>query len=71
VEDSGGGLVAPREERALAGAISTLLSDPERALSLGGAGREFWRTRLAPRAVCERHLEIYQELLALNGRAAA
>jgi len=71
VEDSGGGLVAPREEQALAAAISTLLSDPERARALGAAGNEFWRRRLAPAAVCAQHLEIYAELSALNSRAAA
>ncbi|HEX5225347.1 MAG TPA: glycosyltransferase family 4 protein [Solirubrobacteraceae bacterium] len=71
VEDSGGGLVAARTEHALAEAISSLLADPGEARSRGARGQQFWRSQLAPEAVCDRHLEIYEELLPVNPRAAS
>jgi glycosyltransferase involved in cell wall biosynthesis len=63
VTRSGGGLLAARDAASMAGAIDSLLADPERARRMGQKGHEFWRRELDPRAVAERHVEIYEQII--------
>ncbi len=71
VRVSGGGVVAKREPRAVADAIVTLLDEPERARSLGEAGRHYWSSNLTPLAVMRRHLDIYDQLRSCTGAPRA
>jgi glycogen synthase len=64
VAESGGGISAPREPRSIGGAIGALLDDPRLARSLGQAGHDYWLGHLTPKAVTERHLAIYERLVA-------
>jgi glycosyltransferase involved in cell wall biosynthesis len=63
VEDSGGGVVTPRDPERAAEAICELLDDREGVQALGRAGRSYWERNLTPQAVCDRHMAIYEELL--------
>jgi glycosyltransferase involved in cell wall biosynthesis len=65
VSDSGGGLVASPDPESFANAIVSLLGDPARARSMGRAGHDYWRARLTPQAVAERHLSIYARLMGV------
>ncbi len=56
-------LVPPGDPRALAEALSTLLSDPEGARAMGGRGRERVRTRFSPDGMVEGNLEVYRAVL--------
>jgi glycosyltransferase involved in cell wall biosynthesis len=62
VEDSGGGLVAGNDAPSFAMAISAMLDDRPGASALGVAGHEYWRRRLTPEAVAERHLDVYKQM---------
>jgi glycosyltransferase involved in cell wall biosynthesis len=62
VESSGGGLLAQRDAPAMAAAIGSLLDDPQRARTMGAAGREYWRQSLEPDAVAARHVAIYRAI---------
>ncbi|MCW3033859.1 MAG: glycosyl transferase group 1 [Solirubrobacterales bacterium] len=64
VEDSGGGLVAGNDVGSFAESIASLLDDRGLARSLGASGRSYWERRLTPAAVAERHLQIYETMLA-------
>jgi glycosyltransferase involved in cell wall biosynthesis len=64
VEGSGGGLVAGNDAGSFAESIAAMLDDRVRATSLGEAGRGYWERYLTPAAVAERHLEIYETMLA-------
>ena len=64
---SGGGLVARPDPRSFGEAISELLGDPDAAHAMGRAGHDYWEAELAPDPVAERHLEIYERIIA--GRA--
>jgi glycosyltransferase involved in cell wall biosynthesis len=70
VEESGGGVLAARDPRALAEAVLSLLDDPLLARRLGDAGHEYWRRNFRPLAVAERHLAIYERLLAAEAPPA-
>jgi glycosyltransferase involved in cell wall biosynthesis len=61
---SGGALVAAREARAIADAVTALLDEPRRAARMGRAGYEYWRANFAPQRVVAHHLAVYQRLLA-------
>jgi glycosyltransferase involved in cell wall biosynthesis len=60
--ESGGGVVAARDPESLAGAISSLLDDPQRARSLGQAGHDYWASHLTPASVTRKHLAIYRRI---------
>jgi glycosyltransferase involved in cell wall biosynthesis len=68
VRAAGGGIVADPDSRAFATAISTLLEDRARALALGAAGQDYWRRELAPEAVADRHLRVYQRIIDERSR---
>jgi glycosyltransferase involved in cell wall biosynthesis len=68
---SGGGILAERDPAAMAKAIGSLLDDPARARALGQAGYDYWRAQLAPGAVAERHLAIYERLTTSRSEASA
>jgi hypothetical protein len=44
-----------------------MLDDRVRARSLGAAGRDYWERNLTPGAVAERHLDVYDAMLAQRG----
>jgi glycosyltransferase involved in cell wall biosynthesis len=71
VSASGGGLVAGADPRSFAQAICSLLDDPTRARALGDAGYDYWQAQLAPGAVAERHLAIYERLTTSRSEASA
>jgi glycosyltransferase involved in cell wall biosynthesis len=57
-------LVPPRNEAALAHAVVSLLSDPERAREMGRRGKEKLRQECSPQAVGQRTMEVYRAALA-------
>jgi glycosyltransferase involved in cell wall biosynthesis len=57
---SGGGLAVPRDGDALADGVASLLLAPERARSLGEAGRRFWAESFTVAAVTREHERIYR-----------
>ncbi len=59
-------LVAPRDPRALAEAMKSLLTDRDRAQTLGRAAREHVRTHFSLDAMVHRHEDLYERLLAGN-----
>jgi glycosyltransferase involved in cell wall biosynthesis len=71
VSASGGGLVASADPKSFAQAINSLLDNPARARALGEAGYDYWRAQLAPGAVAERHLAIYERLRTSPSGASA
>ena len=67
-----GGLIFPEgDARALAAALTTLRSDPERRTRLGRAGRALVEGRYTWQHVAESMMEIYQRVMADPGAAAA
>jgi glycosyltransferase involved in cell wall biosynthesis len=68
-----GRLVDPADREELAAALADLLSEPERATTLGAAGRERWRTEFSyDRYERRLHAALASTLgLAGNGEAAA
>lgn len=65
-EGESGLLVPPRDPRALAGAMQTLLRDPDRARAMGIAGRAHVVANFAWPVVTERVLTLYREALGEN-----
>ena len=63
VADTGGGLVAAREPRALADALLGALADPERLRALGERGRAVWRECYSVEAVASLHEAVYAEVV--------
>jgi glycosyltransferase involved in cell wall biosynthesis len=57
-------LVPPRDSRALASAVSLLLSDPSRARAFGKAGRSIAETDFSIAGMVEGNLEVYRSVLA-------
>jgi glycosyltransferase involved in cell wall biosynthesis len=68
VEDSGGGLVAEATAEAFADAVSQLVDDAAEAARRGAAGQAYWREQLTPQAVAERHLRVYERVIAQRER---
>jgi glycosyltransferase involved in cell wall biosynthesis len=71
VEESGGGIVAAPDPQAFARAICAMLDDGERTKAMGRAGHDYWRRELTPDAVAERHLAIYERLIAARRPSTA
>ena len=64
VEESGGGLVSTPDRSSFAAAIRTLLDNPDASRAMGRAGRDYWLSELTPDAVADRHLAVYERVLA-------
>jgi glycosyltransferase involved in cell wall biosynthesis len=64
VEGSGGGLVSTPDRSSFAAAIRTLLDNPDASRAMGRAGRDYWLSELTPDAVADRHLAVYERVLA-------
>lgn len=56
-------LVPPKDSRALAQAIRTLLADPKKCAEMGVAARALAERAFDIRSIVRQHLQIYQELL--------
>ena len=70
VRESGAGLVAEGEPERLAGAVASLLADPDAAERMGEIGRETVRESFTWDAVARRMEAVYEEVLAAGGRKA-
>jgi len=57
-------LVPPNDPEALAGAIRTLLEDPDKRERMGARGREIAREHFTAEAMAQRFESLYDELLA-------
>lgn len=65
IEDTGGGLLCePNDAASLSQALKQLLTDPQQARQLGGAGHGAVRTRYSAEVMVERTTALYRELLA-------
>ncbi|MBT8398450.1 MAG: glycosyltransferase [Gemmatimonadetes bacterium] len=64
VHGESGLLVPPGDPEALASAVSALLDDPERAKTMGEAGRRRVRQEFSVQRMVEGNLDVYQELVA-------
>lgn len=70
VEDGVTGRVVPaRDVASLASALDELLSDPAKSASMGERGRSAARARFSCRAVAERTLALYREVVARGAGA--
>jgi glycosyltransferase involved in cell wall biosynthesis len=68
VEDGVTGLlVPPRDERALADALVTLLEDDELRHKMGDAGRQKLEREWAPEVIGPQHIEVYERALRSRG----
>jgi glycosyltransferase involved in cell wall biosynthesis len=64
IQDSRTGLlVAPGDTAALAAALDTIVAEPQRARSLGEAGRLYALSKFAPQSAARRYSEIYANVL--------
>jgi glycosyltransferase involved in cell wall biosynthesis len=63
VERSGGGQACSRDAKSLAQSIESMLSDPERLLSMGQAGRRFWEQHCTPDRIAAWHVDLYRTLM--------
>jgi colanic acid biosynthesis glycosyl transferase WcaI len=69
VEQAGAGLAVPPDDPdAFTQAVATLLDDPDRARSMGAAGRAFVERWVSPAAVAERYEALFDELVARRRR---
>jgi glycosyltransferase involved in cell wall biosynthesis len=66
IEHTGGGLIAEPTAPALAAGIESLLLDPIRARALGDAGRRAVQERFSIRALAERTIVTYAEVLGAS-----
>lgn len=70
LEATGGGVLCePDDPHALALALEELLLDPERARSLGAAGRRAVEERYSMRSMAQQVLEVLQRMTAAPGKA--
>jgi glycosyltransferase involved in cell wall biosynthesis len=63
-DGSTGVLVAPGDSAALAAALDSVIAEPERARTLGAAGRLYVLSRFAPESAARRYSDIYAQVLA-------
>jgi len=70
IKRSGGGLIAPFEEEGFAGAIVSLLREPERARAMGASGRTFIREHRSYEVLADQIDKSYQALFDSDGMAA-
>jgi glycosyltransferase involved in cell wall biosynthesis len=69
VEDGVTGLlVPPRDERALADALVTLLRDDELRHKMGIAGRQKLEREWAPEVIGPQHIEVYRHAMQARAR---
>jgi len=69
VEDGVTGLlVPPRDERALADALITLLEDEELRHKMGAAGRSKLEREWAPEVIGPQHIDVYERALRTRRR---
>ena len=61
-------LVPPRDERALADALVTLLQDDELRRKMGVAGRQKLEREWAPEVIGPQHVEVYRRAVRTHGR---
>jgi glycosyltransferase involved in cell wall biosynthesis len=64
MEATGGGITYEGDSKALAAALEELLSDPERARSLGQAGRQAALEKFSAEAMTRSTLDFYQEAVS-------
>ncbi|HCA48133.1 MAG TPA: hypothetical protein DEP45_12520 [Armatimonadetes bacterium] len=67
VDGETGLIVPPEDPQALAEAISALISDPERARSMGEAGHRRVEREFTVDRMVEQHLELYQSIIDARG----
>ena len=70
LDENTGVIVPPRDSAALVHAIGALLADRDRRCRLGQAARLKVRAQFGIRQMIDRHVQLYQELLETNERAA-
>jgi glycosyltransferase involved in cell wall biosynthesis len=72
IEHGVNGLLVPRGDvRALAAAVTSLLSDEERRLALGDQARRYARERFNPERMVEATERVYEEALGRSGGAGS
>jgi glycosyltransferase involved in cell wall biosynthesis len=72
IEDGAGGLLVPvGDVRALAAAVSSLLSDEQLRLELGVQARRSARERFSPERMVEATVRVYEEALGKTGQYRA
>jgi glycosyltransferase involved in cell wall biosynthesis len=62
-DDSTGILVTPGDTAALAAALDSVIAEPERARTLGAAGRLYALSTFAPESAAQRYSDIYTHVL--------
>ncbi len=68
VDHAGAGLTVPPDDpEAFTKAVSRLVSDPDEAVRMGTAGRNFVERWASPAAVAERYEELFHELIESRG----
>jgi glycosyltransferase involved in cell wall biosynthesis len=70
MEATGGGITYEGDSKALVAALEELLSDPERARSLGRAGRQAALEKFSAEAMARSALDFYQEAVSSPAPAA-
>jgi len=70
IEATGGGITYEGDSKALAAAIEELLSNPERARSLGHAGRQAALEKFSAEAMARSTLDFYQEAVSSPAQVA-
>jgi glycosyltransferase involved in cell wall biosynthesis len=56
-------LVSPGDSAALAAALDAVIAEPERARTLGAAGRIYALANFAPESAAQRYSDIYRQVL--------
>ncbi len=67
-DGSTGVLVAPGDSAALAAALDGVIAEPERARTLGAAGRLYALSTFAPESAAQRYSDIYTQVLASHAK---
>jgi glycosyltransferase involved in cell wall biosynthesis len=61
-----GVLVSPGDSSALAAALDDVIADPQRARTLGAAGRLYALSTFAPESAAQRYADLYKKVIADN-----